>query len=302
MVRCQCRDRAVLVSIVMSLLVVTCAYSAPTAVVHDNTALVGTASVGDCTIAPVTSVSEMSPTADLPSPAEAGYAKAGAHNWNLAGVAAELLKPPTDLSAASTSHVQVTSLPAVPSAVFMVLTGFLCVSLVKDRKVWLAALAALLWAGQAGFSALPQLAHHIASRKQTEQFSPANLTCTPELIHSDRLRSDIEGTRYIGLLRHLAGIPDNRMSFLRKQESKSTNAHVRTPQFALTEVLADILSATNRLAYITKQHACFSPAFIFSNLARGPPRQTWKRFFLLCNFELQSVFANTLTKLRYICK
>ena len=296
MVRCQWRDRAVLVSIVMSLLVVTCAYSAPTAAVHDNTALVGTTSVGDCTVTAVTSVSEMPPAADLPSPAEAGYAKAGVHNWNLAGIADEILKPPAEVAVASTSHIGVTSLPAVPSAVLMVLTGFLCVSLVKDRKVWLAALAALLWAGQAGFSALPQLAHHIASRKQTEQFSPANLTCTPELLCSDRLRSDIEGTRYIGLLHHLAGIPAT-------GESRIWNLNAPdVPEFALVRLYAYTPCATKRLVYISKRHSCFSAAFIFSNLARGPPPRTWMRFFLFYNSELQSVFANTLTKLRYSCK
>jgi len=236
------------------------------------------------------------------------------YNFYLAGVAAELLKPPTDLSAASypaeaaakagsTSSVQATTLPAVPSAVFMVLTGFLCVSLVKDRKVWLAALAALLWAGQAGFSALPQLAHHIASSKQTEQFSPANLTCTPELLHSDRLRSDMEGTRYIGLLRHLAGIPPTGEFRISNFESGISNLNASdVPEFALVRLYAYTLSATKRLVYISKRHSCFSAAFTFENLPRGPPRQTWKRFFLLCNFELQSVFANTLTKLRYICK
>ena len=208
------------------------------------------------------------------------------YNSYLAGVAAELLKPPTGLSAAaypaeaaakagSTSHVEVTSLPAVPSAVLMVLTGFLCVSLVKDRKVWLAALAALLWAGQAGFSALPQLAHHIAGRKQTEQFSPANLTCTPELIHSDRLRSDIEGTKYIGLLHHLAGIPLT-------GESRIWNLNASDlPQFALVRLCAYTLFATKRLVYISKRHSCFSAAFIFSSLPRGPPCQTWKRFFFV---------------------
>ena len=164
----------------------------------------------------------------------------------------------------------------------MGLTGFLCVSLVRDRKVWMAALAGLLWAGQAGFSALPQLADHIVSRKQTEQFPPASLTCTPELLHSDRPRSDIEGTRYIALLRYLAGIPDGSLqsTSLRAQRSNLRNQRntqydirhtTKSPQFALSRLYAYILSATNRLACITKRHAYFSPAFTFENLARGPP-------------------------------
>jgi len=307
------RKRAISVNIVTLLLAATCAYGAHTAAVRDNAVLVGTACAGDCTITPAISVGEISPAGE-------------AHNWNLASIAAELLKPPADFSVASTSPGQVTVLPAVPSAVLMVLTGFVCVSLVKDRKLWIAALAGLLWAGQAGFSALPQLAWHLAARKQTQvTFSPG-VTYIPELDQSDRLRSDIEGTAYIGLLRYLAGIPeplhegiascvvrdasprlqwwDSRILHPVQKTIRNTRYAIRNtkqlPQFAWATVCDFSVPATNRLAYITKRHAYFSPAFTFENLARGPPPQTWKRFFLLCNFDLQSVFANTLTKLRYI--
>ena len=281
------RKRAISVNIVTLLLTATCAYGAHSATVRDNAALVGATCGGDCTITPIISVGEISPAAE-------------AHNWNLASIAAELLKPPADFSVASTSPGQVTALPAVPSAVFMVLTGFICVSVVKDRKLWIAALAGLLWAGQAGFSALPQLAWHLAARKQTQvTFSPG-VTYIPELDQSDRLRSDIEGTAYIGLLRYLAGIPDTvnsvqrggckvqgigysvqHLHFLNAKRytlnaSRYTTYNIRhttkSPQFALTEVLAYILPATKRLAYIAEWHFYFSPAFTFENLPRGPPK------------------------------
>jgi hypothetical protein len=199
----------------------------------------------------------------------------GVCNSHLAKIGAELLKPPVDspLSATSSLPAGATSLPAVPGAIFMVLTGFLCVSLVRDRKFWTAALVGLLWAGQAGFTVLPLLARYVASKKQTQPLALPGLNCTPELLHCDRARSDVEGTTYAGLLHYLAGIPN--MSFLQKQESKS-DTHLRTPQSAITEVLADILPATKRLACITKQHACFSPAFIFPLLARGPPLSAWE--------------------------
>jgi hypothetical protein len=301
------------------LLTATCAYGAHSATVRDNAALVGATCGGDCTITPIISVGEISPAAE-------------AHNWNLASIAAELLKPPADFSVASTSPGQVTALPAVPSAVFMVLTGFICVSVVKDRKLWIAALAGLLWAGQAGFSALPQLAWHLAARKQTQvTFSPG-VTYIPELDQSDRLRSDIEGTAYIGLLRYLAGIPDTANSVQRgackvqgigysvqhlhflnaKRYTLNASRHTRYGQrttkyeqrttniVAINPVFSCLTEATKRLAYIAEWHFYFSPAFIFENLPRGPPCQTWKRFFLLCNFDLHSVFANTLTKVRYI--
>jgi len=270
----------------LSISVATAAYAAPTAIAERSAAAVCILRPSDC--------------ADTPAAAASVTEVAEAYNCHLANIAHELLKPPGDSIDSPVPAVAATSLPAVPGALFMGLTGFLCVSLVRDRKVWIALLAGLLWAGQAGVTVLPQVAHHLAGRRHATQCFSPNVAYVPTLDHSDRPRSDIEGTRYICLLRYLAGIPNNRMSFLRKQESKSTNAHVRTPQFALTEVLADILSATKRLVRITKRHAYFSPAFIFENLPRGPPLQTWKRFFLLCNFELYSVFANTLTKLRYV--
>jgi len=257
---------------ILSISVATAAYAAPTAIAERPAAAV-------CTSRP-------SDYADTPAAAANVTEVAEAYNCHLATIAHELLKPPGDSIDSPVPAVAATSLPAVPGALFMGLTGFLCVSLVRDRKVWIALLAGLLWAGQAGVTVLPQVAYHLAGRRHATQCFSPNVAYVPTLDHADRPRSDIEGTRYIGLLRYLAGIPNNRMSFLRKQESKSTNAHVRTPQFALTEVLADILCATKRLVRITKRHAYFSPAFIFENLPRGPPCGTWMRFFPFCNFEL----------------
>ena len=261
-------------TVLLSISMATAAYAAPTAIAERPAAAVSTLRPSDY--------------ADTPAAAANVTEFAEAYNCHLANIAHELLKPPGDSIDSPVPAVAATSLPAVPGALFMGLTGFLCVSLVKDRKLWIAALAGLLWAGQAGVTVLPQVAHHLAGRRHAAQCFSPNVAYVPTLDHSDRPRSlsraksrdrDIEGTRYIALLRYLAGIPNNRMSFLRnlsratsrEQESKSTNAHVRTPQFALTEVLADILSATKRLADITKRHFYFSPAFIFENLPRGPP-------------------------------
>jgi hypothetical protein len=60
-------------------------------------------------------------------------------------------------------------LPGVPATFFLVATGFVCVSLVRDRRAWLAGLAALLWLGQAGLHALPQLAAGQTSFKKLYQ-------------------------------------------------------------------------------------------------------------------------------------
>ncbi|MBA7708175.1 hypothetical protein ES703_117067 [subsurface metagenome] len=131
-------------------------------------------------------------------------------NSHLAAIGKEILKPPADFT--DSAPVGAKILPPLPAALFMVLTGFLCVSLVKDRRFWLAALAGLLWAGQAGFHAIPQLAAYMSSKKHIQQKSPANTACLYGVEDCCRLRSDIEGTQYIGLLHYLAVIPASTMS------------------------------------------------------------------------------------------
>ncbi len=133
-------------------------------------------------------------------------------NAHLANIGVELLKPSVDLR--SSAPVGAKILPPIPAALFMVLTGFLCVSLVKDRRLWLAALVGLLWAGQAGFHAIPQLAALMSSKKYIQRKTPDNTACMYRVEDCRRLRSDIEGTRYIGLLHHLAAIPAGTMSLL----------------------------------------------------------------------------------------
>jgi len=174
-------------------------------------------------------------------------------NSQLASVAAEFLKPPVD-SKSPASLSQPKPLPPVPGAIFLGLAGFLCVSLVRDRRVWLTALAGLLWLGQTGFAALPQLASHIRSKKQIQQQSPAGLIYVSQLDGSLRSRSDLEGTEYIGLLRHLAGIPNS------------------------GKILATIIFESYNfnlllkcLAVAAEQCVSFSPAFTFAHLPRSPP-------------------------------
>jgi len=219
-------------------------------------------------------------------------------NTHLANIGAELLRPPADFT--NTSPVGAPSLPPAPAALFMVLTGFLCVSLVKDRRVWLGALAGLLWAGHTGIQAIPKLAAHISSKKHIQRKSHTNTVRLHQFEESLRLRSDIEGTKYIGLLHHLAGIPNAIMSLslpaslqslraqkafspersrrgsnlivsLKQASSAQTNCNLAAPQFAITHLSFLLIQATNCLAPRAKQYIHFSPGFTFAHLARGPP-------------------------------
>ncbi|MHC4083608.1 MAG: hypothetical protein ACYSWZ_00185 [Planctomycetota bacterium] len=188
---------------------------------------------------------------------------------HLSQAAAGFLKPPPAFTSSPTPPVGAKSLPAVPGALLMGLTGFLCVSLVKDRRFWLAALTGLLWVGQNGIQTVPQLAMHFSHRNHIDQQFDAKLTYQYNLENS-RLRSDVDGTQYIGLLHHLAGIPDGKMSLLLQNFSQNED-EFRAPQFAILGLSSRIITTTNCLAAKAEQSFYFSPAFIFDNLARGPP-------------------------------
>lgn len=181
----------------------------------------------------------------------------------LANLGRELLQPPNFAVLGNTRGNHVKPLPAVPAAIFMVLSGFICISLVRDRRFWLAALAGLLWAGQVGITVLPQLALHLGHGNYGKQHLCAELTYPHCLENSNRLRSDLEGTQYIGLLHHLAGIPDV------KSLHKTTHTYTAQPAIILARIGLDPILVC--LASKTEQLISFSPAFIFVDLARGPP-------------------------------
>jgi hypothetical protein len=197
----------------------------------------------------------------------------GPIDTKFANLGREFLQPPNFTGMGDTQSNYVKPLPAVPAAIFMVLSGFLCVSLVRDRRAWLAALTGLLWVGQTGVQVLPQLALRLSSKNHSQQQFSADLAYSHYLENSHRLRSDIEGTQYIGLLRYLEGIP----ATLRNSNKKTPNAELRTqnkvPQFAAYGVYPYLISANICLARRAEQSVYFNPAFIFAQLPRGPPIQ-----------------------------
>ena len=236
-------------------------------------------------------------------------------NSNLARVAAELLAPPTAHAETQAFGDNVKPLPPVPAAVLMVITGFLCVSLVKDRRIWFAALTGLLSLGQAGVSVLPELVYHLAGRKQTEQHSPGELTRRMRVWqHSRRSRSDVEGTRYIGLLRRLAGIPDERRSLSASILSTRTmRGNFNSPGVcrssteyenvgcAVTQLISHLISTTTRPGSLSGQPFVFSPGFIFANLARGPPEPAWTEQSPMKGLSAQGLLgARRLTWLLFV--
>jgi len=184
-------------------------------------------------------------------------------------------------------------LPAVPPAIVMVLTGFLCVSLVRDRKVWVALLAGLFTIGQAGFNALPELSSRLGRKIHNTRLIEPTLLATYVLDGDYCPESFNEQTRYTGLLHHLEGIPCRTSVFSRiketvnasdlssvatakeeaKQSQTSNNAFRNNcvSQHAIISPLSSLNSRYDYLVRPTRWFICFIPAFIFSCLSRGPP-------------------------------
>jgi hypothetical protein len=211
---------------------------------------------------------KMSPAsnADVPSVGELELFK-GTNNSSLTHIAAEILKPPVDFMSNSALPPGAKPLPPVPAALFMGLTGFICVTLVRDRKVWLTVVAALLWIGQIGITALPKAAVHLVGRRHQylqQQYSSALQK------RFSGLRINLVDREYAGLLHHLEGIPTKIRST--KHDIRHTVLFPRvTEGYALNTVFPYLIRALNCLAFEVRQFCCFSPAFIFENFARSPP-------------------------------
>ncbi|MCK5473052.1 MAG: hypothetical protein KAI59_03400 [Planctomycetes bacterium] len=181
----------------------------------------------------------------------------------LTNIGAEFLQPPETPAGLLNAHSNsIRSLPAVPATILMLLTGLLCISLYRDRKVWLVALMGLLWVGHAGIQTFPRFACHFSYKNHTKQQICAELAYPHYLENSHRLRNDVEGTWYVGLLRHLGGIPGNKSVII--------------SQLAIVFGLDSQSSLFHRLAFNAEQLSHFSLAFVSDNLVRGPPFLAWK--------------------------
>lgn len=90
-----------------------------------------------------------------------------------ADAAVRLVEPPAGYAGMSSSlHNQ--SLPPVPRSVLMVLAGFLCISLVQDRKLWLTAAASILSVSQNGPNVVGAIFSQQRGRGHLRQGAPTH--------------------------------------------------------------------------------------------------------------------------------
>jgi hypothetical protein len=196
-------------------------------------------------------------------------------NDRMSELAGGFLRPPSTDNQVTSGDDQY--LPAVPPALLMVLTGFFCVSLIRDRRTWVAVLAGLLWVGQTGINTLPELTSRMSRKVQNSRLIEPTLLAAYPLGGDYYPESFNEQTRYTGLLHHLEGIPrqtsvftNNRVLLTRLYLSTAGN-YTRASQHAIVTALSSLNTLCDCLVRPTRQFICFTPAFIFSNLSRGPP-------------------------------
>lgn len=214
---------------------------------------------------------------ELTPPVDSAWAEAG-----------RVFFQPPDVSVRSagsqSNHVK--NLPAIPGAILMGMVGFLCVSLVRDRKVWISVFVGIVVLSQTGVKTLPKLTSHLA-RSRLNNRQAATVAANPiRFDHSFNWLNDLGDRHYIGLLHRLAGSPDGDSAFgniigwancgktertlsdagfLRASQDKISSQPAVIPVQCSFDPLVD-KSAKRIISFIY-----FSPAFIFDNLARGPP-------------------------------
>ena len=129
------------------------------------------------------------------------------------------------------------------ATVLVILIGFLFFSLVIDHRAWSATKTAPICPCQTHFYSIPQ----------------------------------IESTRNINLLHHLAGIPDEKLPLshiaIGDKHPQERNKK-QVPQLTITHFSPLPHKALIQMASRAKQNFSFSPGFLFVLLARGPPNPT----------------------------
>ncbi len=163
--------------------------------------------------------------------------------------AADFLEPPA-APVAMPSSAYPLSLPAVPKSMLMVVLGFLCVSLVHDRKLWLAVVASIL-----SFShGRPHTALSISSRQHGGRHLQRLVPCDVSL----------DGERQVPLGPWRHDTPTIMMNAGGRDNSDLPPGIVHAQSFVSDDFLPCVASITDGPGY------SLSP-LIVAQLARGPP-------------------------------
>jgi hypothetical protein len=154
-------------------------------------------------------------------------------------------------------------LPATPASSLLTLVGFICISLIRDRRIWLAGFAGLSLIGQKGTQAV------VSSSRNDDSQAGTNLPLS-------YIRSQI--------------LPNNAGVFAFSQKditsANFTRIAFRTAAGSVNKwYYSAVLNSVPRpdssalcLVSGTRQSDCFQPALIFSLMPRGPPISQMRYF------------------------
>jgi len=155
---------------------------------------------------------------------------------------------------------QTTHLPHVPAAIFMAISGFLCVTFVRDRRAWIAGLGALLWLGQTSVQAIPQLVIRLTSKTSLICLSKLN---TINKIHQGKNDAIFAFYQPSKNSQILSARPNSELNC---GKSFSAQKLIIFQRYYQTE------QQNNHYAHINAQSFYYySPAFGFQTIPRGPP-------------------------------
>jgi len=165
----------------------------------------------------------------------------------------ELSKPPVTII----NSIAIKQLPAIPATFLMVLTGFLCVSFVKDRKIWMRIVSGALYLGVASVNVVPQL---LANCNKIKIVQPSAKEAGCE--HKDFIipTSDVQIIRYIGLLRRMATAGDG--SFVDNHGKKTIIAHQYSSDVWLVSFLLSAPSSLHSYLSAIIKSLRFSLAYL----------------------------------------
>ena len=167
-------------------------------------------------------------------------------------VAADFLKPPTELASTVSSSSRPRSLPAVPRSLLMVVLGFLCVSLVHDRRIWLTPVACLLPISHDRPNAIPGLPFHQRIRRRPGHVAPWGIAG----LFKEQVPLSIR----------VHPVPGGHV---KDREDPGVSAAIVYPQSMPDKPLFYWIANAGPVWLA-------SPQLIFAQLARGPPLRTWR--------------------------
>jgi hypothetical protein len=190
------------------------------------------------------------------------YYLSSANNPEISQLA--ILYPVTmDVPASEPTSVSAMVLPAAPASGFLALVGFICISLIRNRRIWLTGFAGLSLVGQTGAQAVASSSRNDDSQARGNLFS--GYAKGPTLPNTAGVfafsQKDIPCVNFTNTAFGTAVGSDYHWSY-----SAVLNLVLRPDLNGLCLVSG------------TRQFVCFSPALIFCRMPRGPPISQMRPF------------------------